>query len=639
MARNNGPAPPPRRWPEPAPGQPSPHAPHPQHGHHQPVSHNPQAYPSAPVGPGYGAAEGYAPAAPGQAYHYPDQGIGDPGPYEQGHQGDAYSQPTLNVPQTGYAPHYEPQHATSYAPQFEPYSPRTQTPAPSLPEAHGYAEPAGYRQRDPRIVPSEPAYRPPTAAAGNAGQGQHGYAQPNAGYHVPQDHAEPAYGQWEQRQAEPQLRGPTYDQNPNWPAPGADPYAVSAGWPPPQPHQQHTGYGAPQDAYGQSQQGYGDAQGYGSPAYGEQAYAEPGYGEQHYAPDQGFGPADGYAAPAVKQEQEAEYDAEEFEYEDEPKSRGRFVKVAAALVIAVGIGGGMAWAYKAYLTGPAGGKPPVVRPASTPAKVKPEDPGGKQFAHTDSKVLGRLSDQGAKPAAPAAESDGGEGTRKVSTMVVGRDGSIVVNAAPSAPPPAPAPQAASPVPGMTIVDGFGGRPPAALGTTPPAAAAAPTIARTAAVAPPAAPAPAAVPAAPAKPVVISKAEPVQAALPVAPARSEAPKAPPKPKPARTAAAAPADSVPATASAASSGTGYVAVLSSIPSSASSNMEALKQFADLQQKYAGQLGNKTPEVQAANLGAKGNYDRLVVGPPGSRQQANQLCADLKAAGYASCWVKTY
>ncbi len=648
MARNNGPAPPPRRWPEPAPAQPSPHAPYPQQGQHQPASYNPQAYPPASAGQGagqgYAPADGYAPAAPGQAYHYPDQGAGDGGHYEQGYPADAYSQPTLNVPQAGFAPHYEPQHAASYAPQFEPYTPRTQPPAPPLPEVHGHTDHPGYRQRDPRIVPPETTYRPPTGAAGYAGQPPHGYPQPHAGHYPSQEHAEPAYGQWDQHQAEPQLRGSSYDQNPSWPAPVADPYAAASGWPPPQPHQQHTAYGAHEDAYGQSQQGYpqqgyADAQGYGAPAYGEQPYGEPGYGEQHYAHDQGFGPADGYAAPAVKQEAGAEYDAEEFEYEDEPRGRGRFVKVAAALVVAIGIGGGMAWAYKAYFAGPAGGKPPVVRPAAAPAKVKPDDPGGKQFAHTDSKILGRLSDQGAKPAPPpAAEADGGEGTRKVSTMVVGRDGSIVTSPAPSSPPPAQLPQSASPVPGMTIVDGFGGRPPSSLGTPPPTTAGAPTVARTVAVAPPAAgPTPPAVaPASPTKPVVISKAEPVQVAPPEAPPKVEAPKAAaPKPRTAKTAATEAA----AAAGAASGGAGYVAVLSSIPSSSSSNMEALKQFADLQQKYAGQLGNKTPEVQAANLGAKGNYDRLVVGPPGSRQQANQLCVDLKAAGYAGCWVKTY
>jgi hypothetical protein len=70
-----------------------------------------------------------------------------------------------------------------------------------------------------------------------------------------------------------------------------------------------------------------------------------------------------------------------------------------------------------------------------------------------------------------------------------------------------------------------------------------------------------------------------------------------------------------------------------------MEALKQFADLQQKYGSLLQNKTPDVQEANLGEKGTYHRLLVGPPSSREQANALCSELKSAGYASCWVTSH
>ena len=70
-----------------------------------------------------------------------------------------------------------------------------------------------------------------------------------------------------------------------------------------------------------------------------------------------------------------------------------------------------------------------------------------------------------------------------------------------------------------------------------------------------------------------------------------------------------------------------------------MDALKRFADMQQKYSSVLSGKTPDVAEANLGAKGNYHRLVVGPPASRQQASMLCTDLKAQGYTDCWVTSY
>jgi cell division septation protein DedD len=88
-----------------------------------------------------------------------------------------------------------------------------------------------------------------------------------------------------------------------------------------------------------------------------------------------------------------------------------------------------------------------------------------------------------------------------------------------------------------------------------------------------------------------------------------------------------------------GAGYVAVLASIPHSGSSRIDALKRFADMQQQYSTALAGKTPDIASANLGAKGNFDRLVVGPPGSRQEANNVCSQLKAQGYTNCWVTTY
>src|SRR5205085_10585372 len=49
-----------------------------------------------------------------------------------------------------------------------------------------------------------------------------------------------------------------------------------------------------------------------------------------------------------------------------------------------------------------------------------------------------------------------------------------------------------------------------------------------------------------------------------------------------------------ATSASTSGGYVAVLASVPKSASSRMDALKRFADMQQKYGEVLAGKTPDV---------------------------------------------
>ncbi|RTL67885.1 MAG: SPOR domain-containing protein [Hyphomicrobiales bacterium] len=82
-------------------------------------------------------------------------------------------------------------------------------------------------------------------------------------------------------------------------------------------------------------------------------------------------------------------------------------------------------------------------------------------------------------------------------------------------------------------------------------------------------------------------------------------------------------------------GYVAVLSS----QKTRVDALKAFADAQQKHPDVLGTKTPDVQEANLGDKGMWYRAVVGPPGSREAAANLCGQLKSAGYNGCWVSAY
>ncbi len=118
----------------------------------------------------------------------------------------------------------------------------------------------------------------------------------------------------------------------------------------------------------------------------------------------------------------------------------------------------------------------------------------------------------------------------------------------------------------------------------------------------------------------------------------------KPKPApkpitKTAAIPESATAPAPAASKPSGLGYVAVLASVPASGTSRIDALQQFADLQQRFGGILQNKTPDVTEANLGEKGKYHRLVVGPPGSKDGANSVCSQLKTAGYASCWVMAY
>jgi hypothetical protein len=83
------------------------------------------------------------------------------------------------------------------------------------------------------------------------------------------------------------------------------------------------------------------------------------------------------------------------------------------------------------------------------------------------------------------------------------------------------------------------------------------------------------------------------------------------------------------------TRFVAVIAS----KRSRMDALNAIADLQQKYADVLASKTPDVQEVDLGGRGIWYRVAIGPPGSREVATAVCSQLKSAGHALCWVVAY
>ena len=78
-----------------------------------------------------------------------------------------------------------------------------------------------------------------------------------------------------------------------------------------------------------------------------------------------------------------------------------------------------------------------------------------------------------------------------------------------------------------------------------------------------------------------------------------------------------------------------------SSQKSRMDALKVFADLQQRFPDALSGKVPDVQEKDLTERGlgTMYRLVVGPPGSRTAASGICSQLKTAGHEGCWVTEY
>jgi cell division protein FtsN len=136
-------------------------------------------------------------------------------------------------------------------------------------------------------------------------------------------------------------------------------------------------------------------------------------------------------------------------------------------------------------------------------------------------------------------------------------------------------------------------------------------------------------------------------LSIVPPSAEASAAPARPRPApaqpvplnkppanETASASPGAApaaAPVTAPVATGG-GYAVQVSS----QRSEEEAQSSFRDLQAKYPNVLGGRAPIIRRADLGAKGIFFRIMVGPFASADEATELCSNLKAAGGA-CLVQ--
>lgn len=542
-----------------------PHHPYQWPQHSQQQAHYGYA-PAAPQQPGYAEPQQSEPHYP--PYHYPqDAGGGQP----------PFSTPVQHPPFFGPQPAAHQHAPAPYPFQLDHHPDAQQPPGGAHYRHHEAAAPL-----DHQAYASRPEHHPDRGLAQLQPAPQHRQAHTSL---------------------RDQLRKAQYDQ---WPA-GHDPRDYDLGSYMPTGAAGQPAYGEPAapshggqfDPHWQDPLAYAaDPQG-GAGAY----YAQLG-GESLPVAGHGQGPDDA--------------DADDADYEYEEAGRGRRgLLIAVALVGAIAVGGGLAYGYKAIIGPSPKGTPPVIKADMRPAKSQPADPGGKQFAHSDSKLLGRLEAEGgsADSAQQAAGDTDASGVRRVPTIVVSRDGTISPPAAePRLPPPTVS------VPGMTIVDGFGGR-------ATPAAAPAPRTVEPASPAAPPPPAQIIAKAAPQPPA--PRAEP-ESPVPVRSAVVQ-PQATPAAKPAvvRQAAVAPKTNA--------ASAGYVAVLSS----QRSRMDALKTFADLQQKYVGVLQNKIPDVQEADLSARGlgTMYRVVVGPPSSREAANDLCGQLKSAGFQGCWITTY
>jgi cell division septation protein DedD len=330
---------------------------------------------------------------------------------------------------------------------------------------------------------------------------------------------------------------------------------------------------------------------------------------------------------------EDDYDAEEYP----PEKGGRKKLMAAVLVGAVVTGGGLAYVYKT--SGGAGdGYPSVISADSRPVKEEPADgPGtaGRDFPNGNKLIYDRLGgaaqEAGAAPTRLAGGSPSGKTETQGDVPTGGTLEQRIENALKAQKEEEPAAaqnrgggaaSADTPRTVRTMTFGPDGTQQAAESKTQRVAAnnaknalssgvvvtTQPTSATTRDDPPPA-------------------EEPAETSAAASPAESA-----PAPRQTRTAAVAPQAAPQLTEAAGGSGNFFVQIAARNDQDA-----AMAAFASLQQKYAGVLGNHSPSVRKVDLGEKGVWFRLLVGPIVSKGEADQLCEQLKTAGMKGCFAR--
>ena len=299
------------------------------------------------------------------------------------------------------------------------------------------------------------------------------------------------------------------------------------------------------------------------------------------------------------------------------RGRSAFM-VGSALLGAIALGGALAFAYKQSGGGLSGEQPPLVTADSRPVKELPEQAGGKEFPHKNKLIYDRLQN----------------GDEPETERLVPRQENVAVPALPaSADGPAPVASTDFATPTTQAV---GGTEPIAVASVDDGSMAegGPRKVKTMVVRPDgtmAAPEPAAGEVAAAEAPAAAEAAPQAvaalpqqvAALPAPPPPDAKPKPAPQPVAQQTAAVAPAAAAP---------TKYVVQVGS----KKNQTDALASFADMQQKYPSLLASYRPMVQKADLGAKGVWYRLRIGPIPDKTAASKLCTQLKSQGLPDCLV---
>ncbi|MDK4702475.1 SPOR domain-containing protein [Rhizobium sp. CNPSo 4062] len=349
--------------------------------------------------------------------------------------------------------------------------------------------------------------------------------------------------------------------------------------------------------------------------------------------------------------------------------RGMVTTAAVIVVLGVGAYGAYSWIRHGAPISSFSGEPRVIAADSDPVKVAPENPGGTVVPNQDKAVYDRVAgDSTAAPkqkelvssneqpvdvvqktlipeAVSPDDSDGDQVTstpvgetedprllpnqnggntnvaannddqvpsvspRKVRTMIVKPDGSLV----PRDEPVADTTTAAA-KPANNQVASTNSRPSQA--NTPAAAQSDNTDAASAESTP--------IRVVKTNPVPTTRPEPAAKANTAAPAPQAQAPAQPKAQPKQVASASPAAATPAATSAASGGA-YGVQIASLPTEA----DAQKSQANLKVKFAGVIGNHPLEIRKADIAGKGTYYRVRV-VAGSKDEAAAICTRYRAAG---------
>jgi len=340
--------------------------------------------------------------------------------------------------------------------------------------------------------------------------------------------------------------------------------------------------------------------------------------------------------------------------------RGMATTAAVLVVLGIGAYGAYSWVRHGAPISSFSGEPRVIAADSGPVKVAPENPGGTVVPNQDKAVYDRVA--GGSTAAPKQkelvssneqpvdvvqktlipeavspdDSDGDQVTstpvgetedprllpnqnggntnvatnsddqvpsvspRKVRTMIVKPDGSLVPRDEPAL---APATAAAA-KPANNQVASTNSQPSAANTQ----AAARPDSGDAAS--------------AESTPIRVVKTNPVPTARPEPAAKAPAQEAQPKAQPKQVASASPAAAPVATSAA---GGAYGVQIASLPTEA----DAQKSQANLKAKFASVIGNHPLEIRKADIAGKGTYYRVRV-VAGSKDEAAAICTRYRAAG---------